>query len=167
MANAAARRTLKREVPLEIGPHACIENFNPVLYLAVCRLDEPVHPHRLRRRFKEPGFYPGKSTPSHMSEGEGRFVKGRWVTDPAPVPESEPESAPVAPTVEEHLHEASQSVKKAVDDVVSAGQHLLGTPEGHEHIQQAAKKAAEDLERAINSWAESARQALQRRRGSS
>jgi hypothetical protein len=27
-ANAAARRTLKREVPLEIGPHACIENFN-------------------------------------------------------------------------------------------------------------------------------------------
>jgi hypothetical protein len=28
MANAAARRTLKREVPLEIGPHACIENFN-------------------------------------------------------------------------------------------------------------------------------------------
>ena len=68
MANAAARRTLKREVPLEIGPRACIENFNPVLYLAVCRLDEPVHPHLLRRRFKEPGFYPGKSTPSHMSE---------------------------------------------------------------------------------------------------
>jgi|GEM_PF-1815437 hypothetical protein len=28
MANAAARRTLKREVPLEIGPRACIENFN-------------------------------------------------------------------------------------------------------------------------------------------
>ena len=55
MANAAARRTLKREVPLEIGPRACIENFNPVLYLAVCRLDEPVHPHLLRRRFKEGG----------------------------------------------------------------------------------------------------------------
>ncbi|MDK2916263.1 MAG: hypothetical protein PWR25_820 [Euryarchaeota archaeon] len=93
-----------------------------------------------------------------MSEREGRFVKGRWVVDPAPEPEEEP--VPAAPTVEERVQEASESVKKAVNDVVSAGQHLFGTPEGHEHIQQAARKAGEELERAINAWAESARRAL-------
>lgn len=95
-----------------------------------------------------------------MSETEGRFERGRWVVDPAPEPEEEPESA--VPTIEERVQEASESVRKAVTNVVSTGQHLFGTPEGHEHIQQAARKAGEDLERAINAWAESARQALQR-----
>ncbi|NMA10529.1 hypothetical protein L21_1435 [Methanoculleus chikugoensis] len=95
-----------------------------------------------------------------MSETEGRFEKGRWVVDPAPEPEEEP--TPAAPTIEKRMQEASESVRKAVNDVVSTGQHLFGTPEGHEHIQQAARKAGEDLERAINSWAESARRALQR-----
>jgi hypothetical protein len=61
------------------------------------------------------------------------------------------------------MHEASQSVRKAVNDVVNAGHHLLGTPEGHERIEQAARKAGEDLEQAINAWAASARQALRRR----
>jgi len=48
----------------------------------------------------------------------------------------EPEPAPAAPTA--------------------------GTPDGHEQIEEAARKAAEDLERAINVWAESARKALER-----
>ncbi|WP_054847635.1 hypothetical protein [Methanoculleus chikugoensis] len=97
-----------------------------------------------------------------MSETEGRFEKGgRWVVDPAPEPEEEPAPA-TPPTIEKRMQEASESVRKAVNDVVSTGQHLFGTPEGHEHIQQAARKAGEDLERAINSWAESARRALQR-----
>ena len=96
-----------------------------------------------------------------MSETKGHFERGRWVLDPEPTPEPEP--APAAPTVEERMHETSQSVRKAVADVVSAGHHLLGTPEGHEHIERAARKAGEDLERAINAWAESARQALRRR----
>jgi len=103
----------------------------------------------------------GGPTPTFMSETEGRFERGRWVVDPAPVPEKEP--APAAPTVDEHVHEASSSVRKAVNDVMNAGHHLLGTPEGHERIEQAARKAGEDLERAVNSWAESARQALGRR----
>ena len=38
-----------------------------------------------------------------------------------------------------------------------------GTPDAHEQIEEAARKAAEDLERAINAWAESARKALERR----
>jgi len=95
-----------------------------------------------------------------MSETEGHFEKGRWVVDPAPAPEEEPTQA--APSVEERMQEASHSVRKAVNDVMNAGHHLLGTPDGHEHIQQAARKAGEDLERAINSWAESARRALQK-----
>ncbi len=98
-----------------------------------------------------------------MSETNGHFERGRWVLDPPPAPEPEEKPAAAAPSVEERIHEASQSVRKAVNDVVSAGHHLIGTPEGHEHIEQAARKAGEDLERAINTWAESARQALQRR----
>ncbi|HOI14631.1 MAG TPA: hypothetical protein PLG75_12270 [Methanoculleus sp.] len=96
-----------------------------------------------------------------MSETEGRFEKGRWIPNPAPAPEREP--TPASPTVDERVHEASESVRKAVNDVMNAGHHLLGTPEGHERIEQAARKAGEDLERAINAWAESARLALQRR----
>ncbi len=105
-------------------------------------------------------FIPGGPTPTRMSETEGRFERGRWIVDPAPAPEEEP--APAAPTVDEHVHEASNSVRKAVNDVVNAGHHLFGTPEGHERIEQAARKAGEDLERAINAWAESARRALRR-----
>ncbi len=108
-----------------------------------------------------------------MGETEGRFVRGQWVVDPTPAPEekTEPEVDPIpeeepalaAPTIEERMHETAESVRRAVGDVVSTDQHLLGTPEGHEHIQQAARKAGEDLERAINAWAESARRALQKR----
>ncbi|WP_433450158.1 hypothetical protein [Methanoculleus thermophilus] len=79
-----------------------------------------------------------------------------------PDPEPVEEEAPAAPTVEERIHEAAESVRKAVNDVMNAGHHLLGTPEGHEHIERTARKAGEDLERAINAWAESARQALRR-----
>jgi hypothetical protein len=98
---------------------------------------------------------------SLMSETKGHFEQGRWVEDPDPVPEPEP--VPAAPTVDERINGASQSVRKAIGDVVSAGQHLLGTSEGHEHIEHAARKAGADLERAINEWAESARRALLRR----
>ncbi|MCT8336334.1 hypothetical protein FKB36_02190 [Methanoculleus sp. Afa-1] len=109
-----------------------------------------------------------------MNETKGHFEMGRWVLDPDPVVEVKPEptvkiepeagatSEQAAPTIEKQMQETSESVRKAVNNVVSTGQHLFGTPEGHEHIQQAARKAGEDLERAINAWAESARRALQR-----
>jgi hypothetical protein len=71
-----------------------------------------------------------------MSETKGHFERGRWVEDPEP--------APVAPTTG------------------SAGRHPPGTPDAHEQIEQAARKAGEDLERAINAWAASARQGLQK-----
>jgi len=110
-----------------------------------------------------------------MNETKGHFEMGRWVPDPDPVVEVKPEPTvkiepetgatpeQAASTIEKQMQETSESIRKAVNNVVSTGQHLLGTPEGHEHIQQAARKAGEDLERAINAWAESARRALQRK----
>jgi len=137
----------------------------------------------------KPDSIPDKQVSTHMSETNGHYENGRWITDSAPVTEAGPEpvvkSDPVvkpeqeakpepetrtepepkseaAPTVDAQRHEASRSVRKAVNDVMNAGHRLLGTPEGHEQIEQAARKAGEDLERAINGWAESARRALQR-----
>ncbi|RXE57050.1 hypothetical protein ABH15_02655 [Methanoculleus taiwanensis] len=95
-----------------------------------------------------------------MSEKKGHFEKGRWVEDNAPV--SVPESAPAVPTGERRTNEASHAVQMAVEGMVSSGQHLPGTPEGHDHIEQAARIAAENLERAINEWSLSARLALRR-----
>lgn len=126
----------------------------------------------------KPDSIPDRQVPTHMNETNGHYENGRWVLDPAPAAEAEPEPAVkpepetraesepasgAAPTIEAQLHEASRSVRKAVDDVMNAGHRLLGTPEGHEQIEQAARKAGEDLERAINGWAEAARRALQRR----
>lgn len=126
---------------------------------------------------KKPDSLPDRQVPTHMSEMNGHYEHGRWVLDPPPAAEAEPKetvspdpktgsesrSEQAAPTVEAQLHQASRSVRKAVNDVMNAGHRLLGTPEGHEQIEQAARKAGEDLERAINGWAESARRALQRR----
>lgn len=126
----------------------------------------------------KPDSIPNRQVPTHMNEMNGHYEHGRWVLDPAPAVEAEPEPAVkpepetgteseptsgAAPTVEAQLHEAARSVRKAASDVMNAGHRLLGTQEGHDHIEQAARKAGEDLERAINSWAESARLALQRR----
>ncbi len=72
-----------------------------------------------------------------MSEAKGHFEWGRWVEEPKPAP--------------------------AVPTTGSTGRHQPGTPDAHEQIEEAARKAAEDLERAINAWAESARKALERR----
>lgn len=110
---------------------------------------------------KKAGFLSRWDLSPLMSETNGHFEGGRWVLNPAPEPEPEP--APAAPHVKEHMHEASQSVRRAVNDVMNAGHHLFGTPEGHEYIEQAARKAGEDLEQAVSAWAESARQALRRR----
>lgn len=104
-----------------------------------------------------------------MSEKAGHFDNGRWVEEPEAVPETEQipiESGPApesGASAEDLLGEASQSVRKAVDDVVRAGRHLFGTPEGREHIEQSARKAGSDLEKTINEVAESARKALERR----
>ena len=88
-----------------------------------------------------------------MSEAKGHFERGRWVVDPVPAPEPEKKPAPKTPIVEERTHEAPKPVQKS-------GSH---PPDAHEQIELAARKAGEDLERAINAWAESARKAWQKR----
>lgn len=126
----------------------------------------------------KPDSIPDGHVPTPMNEMNGHYEHGRWVPEPAPAAEAksgpatpqEPgtgaesgsKSKQTTPTIEAQLHEASLSVRKAVNDVMNAGHRLLGTPEGHEQIEQAARKAGEDLERAINGWAEAARRALQR-----
>ncbi|HOF97696.1 MAG TPA: hypothetical protein PLV90_11060 [Methanoculleus sp.] len=87
-----------------------------------------------------------------MSEAKGHFERGRWVVDPVPAPEPEKKPAPKTPIVEERTHEAPKPVQKS-------GSH---PPDAHEQIELAARKAGEDLERAINAWAASARQGLQK-----
>ncbi len=82
-----------------------------------------------------------------MSEAKGHFERGRWVVDPLPAPEPEKKPAPKTPIVEERTQETPQPVQKT-------GSH---PPDAHEQIELAARKAGENLERAINAWAESAR----------
>ncbi|MDN7024573.1 hypothetical protein FGU65_06680 [Methanoculleus sp. FWC-SCC1] len=104
-----------------------------------------------------------------MSEKAGHFDNGRWVEEPETETETEEipiESGPApesGASTEDLLADASQSVRKAVDDVVRAGRHLFGTPAGREQIERSARKAGSDLEKAINEMAESARKALERR----
>jgi hypothetical protein len=103
-----------------------------------------------------------------MSEKEGRFEKGRWVegeTPPAEEPATEePKTAPEAPEAERLLDEASQSVHRAVDDVIRVGRHLFGTQEGREHIEKKIRKAGDDLEKVVDDAVENARQTLERRK---
>ncbi|MDK2974719.1 MAG: hypothetical protein PWP08_1090 [Methanofollis sp.] len=108
-----------------------------------------------------------------MSEMQGHYKTGRWVVDPDPEPVEEqsapevgdqmPREGPGAPQVEDLAREASQSVKKAIDDVVVLGRNLFGTKEGREQIEKKARAAGAELEKTINEVAESARKTLKNR----
>jgi signal transduction histidine kinase len=100
-----------------------------------------------------------------MSEKEGRFEKGRWVEgEPAPAEEPATEEPKAAPEAERLLDEASQSVHRAVDDVIRAGRHLFGTQEGREHIEKKIRKAGDDLEKVVDDAVDTARQTLEKRK---
>jgi hypothetical protein len=106
-----------------------------------------------------------------MTEEKGHYEKGRWVLDPEPVEEESapgaggpaPEEERGAPQVEDLAREASQSVKKAIDDVVVLGRNLFGTKEGRELIEKKARAAGADLERVINEVAETAKKTIKNR----
>ncbi|WP_298669812.1 hypothetical protein [uncultured Methanofollis sp.] len=95
-----------------------------------------------------------------MSEQKGHFESGRWVEDREP--EAAPET-PKGPQVDEMVHEASTSVKKAIDDVVHLGKHLFGTKEGRDHLEKKVRAAGAELEKAIGEVAETARRNLERK----
>ncbi|NLM30114.1 MAG: hypothetical protein GX216_06765 [Methanomicrobiales archaeon] len=71
-----------------------------------------------------------------MSEKRGHFERGRWVEDPEPAPQ--------------------------VSVAGSTGSRPTGASDA-QTIEEAARRAGEELERAIDAWAESARKSLQRR----
>ncbi len=86
-----------------------------------------------------------------MSEMKGHFERGRWI--------EESRTAPAAPAAPVKPVAPAAPAKPAAG---SAGHSPSGAPDAHEQIEQAARKAGEDLDRAINAWAESARKALQK-----
>jgi hypothetical protein len=79
-----------------------------------------------------------------MSGKKGHFEKGRWIEDRDP----EPGPEPAAPAAKERIEESSRP--------------LPGAPVVSVEIERAARQAAENLERAVNEWAASARLALRK-----
>ncbi|MDN7024569.1 hypothetical protein FGU65_06660 [Methanoculleus sp. FWC-SCC1] len=73
-----------------------------------------------------------------MSGTKGHFERGRWIEGRDPEPEP------------------------ALGTAGNAAPPLPGKPEEHEQIERAAHEAAENLERAINGWATSARLGLKK-----
>ncbi|WP_067052502.1 hypothetical protein [Methanofollis ethanolicus] len=98
-----------------------------------------------------------------MSEQKGHFESGRWVEDREPEAVPETPETPKAPQVDEMVHEASTSVKKAIDDVVHLGKHLFGTKGGRDHLEKKARAAGAELEKAIGEVAEAARRTIEKK----
>lgn len=80
---------------------------------------------------------------SLMSGTKGHFEKGRWIEGREP----EPALEPAAPNAGERIGEASRPLDRTGGDG---------------DVERAAREAAENLERAVNEWAASARLALRR-----
>ncbi|TAJ43255.1 hypothetical protein [Methanofollis fontis] len=100
----------------------------------------------------------------------GHFEQGKWVEEPLPEEQEAPqtdqeeaESQTAAPSVDELVSGASQSVKRAINDVVVLGKHLFGTKEGRDHIEKKARAAGAELEKAINEIADSAKETIKKK----
>ena len=59
--------------------------------------------------------------------------------------EKEAGSASSGDTAPDLIAEASSSVTKAVDDVIRAAHHLVGTPSGHQYIEEQVNRAGSAL----------------------
>ncbi|NLO77638.1 MAG: hypothetical protein GX097_03995 [Methanomicrobiales archaeon] len=110
-----------------------------------------------------------------MTGTQGHFKKGVWVEEPMvekPIPADEAEKA--APEVNETekatpdvdvekiIATARNSVSRTITDVTTLGKTLFGTKEGHEHLENEAKKAGESLEKAINDAIDDAKKILKK-----
>jgi hypothetical protein len=95
-----------------------------------------------------------------MKGTRGRFVEGRWVEEPEPAQEQQQPTPAEAARTEELVSRASGSVEKAISDVLKLGNTLLGTKEGHEHIEKTARSAGERLQKAITEIAETAKKKI-------
>lgn len=66
-----------------------------------------------------------------MGASGGHFDNGRWVEN------EEPESSPPAgadENIETRLRSAAGQIGKGIDELISAGSELIGTPEGRQVI---------------------------------
>jgi hypothetical protein len=117
-------------------------------------------------RCEEQIFYAVPPYSISMTEAKGHFENGRWVEyrEPEPAQEPGPEPGPGGARIDDLAGEASQSVRKAIDDVVRLGHNLFFTPEGRDHIERTAKKAGGDLERTIDEMVKSARKSMRDRK---
>jgi hypothetical protein len=92
-------------------------------------------------------------------------MDGRWVEEPEPAPEQQQQNAAEEPkkegqNVEDLISRTSGSVERAISDVLKLGNTLLGTKEGHEHIEKTARNAGEKLQKTINEIAEAAKKKI-------
>ena len=72
---------------------------------------------------------------------DGRFEKGRWVTESQPAsPPSDQDT-----NLEERVLIARASFGKGLDDLLAVGRDLVTTDEGRRHIGRTMDKVTEDI----------------------
>ncbi|MDT8358556.1 MAG: hypothetical protein RQ758_08665 [Methanomicrobiaceae archaeon] len=97
-----------------------------------------------------------------MPEKKGVFKDGKWVEEKeAPAPGSE-QKGHETPEIEKLIGETSNSVNKAVDNVINLSKSLFTTEKGRAHIEKKVRKAGQDLEKAIDDIVESAKSAVEK-----
>ena len=103
-----------------------------------------------------------------MSGTRGYFRNGVWIEEPVEEKASGSEGAAQtgeeAPDVEKLVVEAKDSVKKAVNNVITLGKNLFGTETGRHHLEKEARKAGEKLEETIEEAVESAKKEFEKAR---
>ena len=95
-----------------------------------------------------------------MEEKKGHFEKGRWVLDSDVQKTSEKEEKNESSEepgqnknseddFEKLIKDTENSVKAAVDNIISLGNNLLGTKEGRKEIESRAKSAGKNFLKSI------------------
>ena len=98
-----------------------------------------------------------------MPEKKGHFEEGKWVEEKeAPAPGSEQEG-PGTPEIDKLIGETSNSVNKAVDNIINLSKTLFTTEKGRAHIEKKVRKAGLDLEKAIDDMVETAKSKLEKK----
>jgi len=101
-----------------------------------------------------------------MSGTRGYFKNGVWIEEPVEKEETGSEEATQAgekvPDVEKLVGEAKESVKNAVNNVITLGKNLFGTETGRQHLEKEARKAGEKLEETIEDAVETAKKEFEK-----
>jgi len=92
-----------------------------------------------------------------MSGTRGYFENGKWVEERESVTEGREEKDA---RIEDVIDETSNSVKRAIDDVLGLGKKMFATEEGRAHLEKKARDAGDELQKAINEVAEKARKVV-------